>query len=419
MRTKKITLKHIIWQVFVGLSIAISLIDSPLAFVLNFPLSFTNLALDGALSSVFFIDFLMTHWNPKEDHKKRFLSWAFWIDILASIPFDLIAYWFNFPVWLRILRLIRVLRMFKFVKMFVTIGNLTIIPSAVKAIFVVSATLITFNGIACGWLLIYPPGEVDIVTAYIKAVYWTITTVATIGYGDITPSDNIGRIFTMFVMVGGVVMYGIVIGSISRMIEISGRHKEQSKAKLNDLRLFVEYYGLPEGLSSEIFGFYGHILTKRLSDNDEQIIAELPIALQRDIKTYMNMKLIGNVPAFKLCSIECLKDIAKSLQQMAYSPGEHVITAGEIGHEMFIIGHGSVEVLVGKNSVATLTNGQFFGEIALLNEVKRTADVVSQTYCDLYKLSKDNFISLIKTYPELLKNMEKFMSGKSSDGGKK
>ncbi|HLE10636.1 MAG: hypothetical protein A2504_12815 [Bdellovibrionales bacterium RIFOXYD12_FULL_39_22] len=416
MRVTKFSLKYIVWQILVGISIAISLIDAPLAFVLDFPLKQSTLLLDGIMTSIFIIDFFINHFfGPEGKNKKnRLRSSAFWIDLLASIPFDLIAYWFNLPHWLRILRLIRVLRMLKFVQMFVTIGNLAIIPSAVKAAFVISGTLITINAIGCGWLWIYPPGEVDQVTAYIKAIYWTITTVATIGYGDITPSDNLGRIFTMFVMVGGVVMYGIVIGSISKMIEASSRHKEQSKTKLNDLRLFVEHYALPEGLSNEIFSFYGHILTKRLSENDEQIIAELPIALQRDIKTYMNMKLISNVPAFKLCSIECLKDIAKSLQQMAYSPGEKIITTGDIGSEMFIIGHGSVEVFVGSNSVANLKSGQFFGEIALLEEVKRTADVVSQTYCDLYKLSKDNFLNLIKKYPELLKNMEKFMAKKLS-----
>ncbi|MBC7429081.1 MAG: cyclic nucleotide-binding domain-containing protein, partial [Bacteriovorax sp.] len=74
---------------------------------------------------------------------------------------------------------------------------------------------------------------------------------------------------------------------------------------------------------------------------------------------------------------------------------------------MFIISHGSVEVILeNEERVATLHDGQIFGEVALLKETKRIANVQSLTYCDLYKLTKISFNDIIKRYPMLLSNIE-------------
>ena len=102
------------------------------------------------------------------------------------------------------------------------------------------------------------------------------------------------------------------------------------------------------------------------------------------------------------------KEVARNLEQIFYSPGQPIIQTGEIGDEMFIIAHGETEVLVGeaKTRVATLKDGQFFGEAALLEETARNADVKALGYCDLYKLNKSDFLNIIKKFPELVKNME-------------
>ena len=57
MRVTKFSLKYIVWQILVGISIAISLIDAPLAFVLDFPLKQSTLLLDGIMTSIFIIDY--------------------------------------------------------------------------------------------------------------------------------------------------------------------------------------------------------------------------------------------------------------------------------------------------------------------------------------------------------------------------
>jgi voltage-gated potassium channel len=168
----------------------------------------------------------------------------------------------------------------------------------------------------------------------------------------------------------------------------------------------MKHYNIPPSLQDEAFAYYNHLYSKRLSDNDQQIINDLPVALQKELKLYMNIKLISTVPIFKSCGGKCLRDVAMVLEQNFYSPGQDIVQVGEIGEEMFIIGHGSVEVLVDEKSVANLHEGQFFGESALLQRTTRNANVKGKSYCDLYKLKKEDFLKIIQKHPKLLQNIE-------------
>jgi CRP-like cAMP-binding protein len=128
------------------------------------------------------------------------------------------------------------------------------------------------------------------------------------------------------------------------------------------------------------------------------------------------MKLIRNLPVFKFCSQACLKEVASALEQQFYGPGDTIIRIGELGDEMYVIGHGVVDVILEDGSVvAQLHEGQFFGEAALLKETTRNANVRASTYTDLYRLSKEDFIRIIELHPELLENMENVTTRRKND----
>ena len=130
----------------------------------------------------------------------------------------------------------------------------------------------------------------------------------------------------------------------------------------------------------------------------------------------MKIKLISNIPIFQNCPHDCLKDVSKQLEQIYSSPNDMIIKIGDTGEEMFIIAHGNVDVILESGErVATLHDGQIFGEIALLKEITRTANIQSQTYCDLYKLTKKSFNEIVKRYPILLSNIEGTTQRRNTD----
>ncbi|MGZ3790393.1 MAG: ion transporter [Bacteriovorax sp.] len=414
--------KEFLWLAVIFWSASFTAIEAPFSFVFKTKIQPWQLAVDGIISVLFILDLIyhlreIKKTRSKEDvivQKKWLSRLMLFVDILACIPFDLLSYYLGHQDFFTAFRLLRMVRI---IKVYYLVENITIVPKIFKMQSIMVGFLMVVNWIACGWILIYPMGsDTDVTSYYIRSFYWALTTLTTIGYGDITPYDNIGRIFTCFIMIIGVGMYGIVIGNISRMLASADRYKEQSREKINDLLMFMKHYKIPDKLQHAAINHYGHLYSKRLSDNDEKIIADLPHALQQEMQIYMKIKLISNIPIFNGCSQECLKDVSTHLEQIYSSPGDLIIKIGDIGEEMFIISHGNVDVILESGErVATLHDGQIFGEIALLKEIKRTANIQSQSYCDLYKLTKTSFNDIVKRYPNLLSNIEGTTQRRSSD----
>lgn len=415
---KQLSIQEVLWNGLIFWAVAFTAAEVPYSFVFSKQIKIWQVWTDGLLSLIFFVDLIFFINKEKEDKggklekvfKRR--GKQFWtllcIDIIATIPFDIISYSFSFTSGIKVFSVLRLLRLFRIKKIIDIYSNLTFIPQWVRIKIMLISALIAVHWIACGWVLVYPPENISHTDYYVRCLYWAITTLTTIGYGDITPTDNVGRLYTMVIMITGVGVYGVVIGKVTQMFAAGDKHKEQTKEKLADLAMFLKHYHIPKKLQKACFGYYQHLYGKQMGDNDDKIIQDLPQALQAELRTYMNVKLISDLPVFNKCSSACLKEVARNLEQIFFTPGQPIIQTGDIGEEMFIIAHGETEVLVGeeKTPVATLREGQFFGEAALLEETSRNADVRALNYCDLYKLNKSDFLTIIKRFPELLKNME-------------
>ncbi len=405
------------WQLMIIAAIVYTTVEAPLAFVLNSATKEHHLWWDGIISFILLLDVILNasgklkiaeeeiaHLsNVKHDHTPYWKTRWLPIDLLGTIPFDILGAYFGFSHYAKLFRLVRIIRIIRVFRFMKKLTYMAVIPKGFKLVSILCVVFLGLHLVACGWMYIYPNlgGDIDGITFYNRSFYWALTTITTIGYGDITPTSNGGRVFTMFIMLAGVAFYGVVIGNVSRLMMIADRRKEANREKINEMHMFMKHYRIPLSLQKQVFGFYAHILEKRFSENDSQILHELPQALQNDMQVYMKMKLISNVPIFDGLRLACLKMIAGRLKQSLFTPNSSIIKTGDIGSEMFIIGHGSVDVFVEEKCVNTLKEGQIFGEIALLQEITRTADVKAQSYCDLYTLEKDDFREIVKKFPEL------------------
>jgi len=419
-----------IWLGVLFLAIVWAAFEAPVSFVLDYKVEEHDLWWDGLFCLIFMSDVVLRltgklripdgsqKWEVTDDKKiqKPYYK-SIWlpVDILTSLPFDIIAATLGLSVPIKILSLLRITRIIRVVKLRTLIDLFDFLPKWSKASLVGGSIMIIIHWIACGWMIVTPQTGMDPVTYYNYALYWTVTTLTTVGYGDITPTSNIGRIYSMGIMLVGAATYGIIIANFSRMIMLADKYKEERKEKMNGLMQFMKYYNIPSSLQRQVFSFYNHLLTKNISDEDSQIIKDLPQALQNELNIYQKIKLIKNVHIFKECSTPCLKMIAQKLEQTFHSPNEYIIKKGDVGDEMFIIGHGELEVSAGEKVLAEIKAGQFFGEIALLEDTIRNADVISNSYCDLYTFKKDDFLNVIEKYPNLGDKFQQRYKKRASD----
>ncbi|MBF0099822.1 MAG: cyclic nucleotide-binding domain-containing protein [Desulfobacterales bacterium] len=335
-------------------------------------------------------------------------SWLI-VDVFAAFPFDVIAFSLGDENAGLMLSLLRLLKLVKVISLFSKINVVITYSEYVRFILFIFWILVSINLFSCGWMLIYPNNEhTDHTTFYIKSVYWVVTTLTTVGYGDITPSTNIGRIYTMLVMLLGVGMYGFIIGNISSLIVNVNVNKNIRKERIAALVSFMRQYNIPSKLQENIFSFYDHYLKQNITSYYDRILSDLPPELENELRSHVKIYLISQVPLFKHFSKENLKEIASCFISELFPPSTVIIQEGDIGHEMYFIVYGVVDIISSENTILNrLRPGSCFGEIALLKECKRTATAVATTYCQVYKLEKKDFLYILQKHPDLKEKLEK------------
>lgn len=275
--------------------------------------------------------------------------------------------------------------------------------------------------VACLWIFITgSKGSIDseaFLDVYTNALYWTITTMTTVGYGDVVPKTIAAKFFTMFIMIMGVASYGVVIAQVSKMILNNDLRKAEGREKLERLSHILRDYGLAPKAKVEIYKLYKHIIYTNLNKSDEEVLKELPKPIRENIQTHLKMKTLSKNKIFENSSKECLKDTIDMLEERFYTLDEAIIHQGEIGDELFLLEHGFVEVLIDGKHVSWIEENDIFGEFALIKNDMRAADIIARSYCDVYVLSRKNFLILCEKY-EVLKLATEHLSSLKTDTDK-
>lgn len=278
-----------------------------------------------------------------------------------------------------------------------------------QAVAGLTLVLLFVHVLACLWLVVEPSDHTLSYTDYNKAYYWVITTLTTVGYGDITPSSNLSRVYTSIVMMLGVGVYGVVISQMSRFIFREDVRNRINKEKLESLNSFFKHYHIPENLRVETRLFFDHVLSRKSHEQEKELLKELPTRLRHDLQTYMILRPISETKLFKGCEHRDLKDVLPFLENEDFGPGESIFVRGDPGDAMFIIAHGHVEISLRGQSIAELGPNQVFGEMSLVFGETRNADAVATSYVDLFKLSKENFHRLSESHPTIAKNVNEII----------
>jgi voltage-gated potassium channel len=299
-------------------------------------------------------------------------------------------------------------------------------PAITRLFTLVFWILIAAHLVACGWIYLGGTGRYTSSgeftsngAVYLEAFYWTVTTLTTIGYGDIVPTNPVQFFYVIIVMLMGAAVYGFIIGNIANIIANIDVAKSQFREKLENVNTFLKYRNIPAELQKRIRDYYDYLWESRRGYEESSLLTDLPTALKTRVAFFLNREIIEKVPLFKSASPAFIRDVVLNLKPVIYTPGDKVVTRGEIGYEMFFINRGEVDVVNEDGSVtyATLTSGNYFGEIALLLSMPRTATVIARGYCDLYILDKDTFNNILQRYPGFAKEVEELAAARRKELG--
>jgi voltage-gated potassium channel len=358
---------------------------------------------------------------------RNYLRGWFTIDLIAAIPFPFIisgllggapgseigaAVLASFSA-LRLVKILTVNRAFRDIR-----ETLDINPSLMRLLSFVFWFVTFVQLMAAGWCLIgASEASRSPIDQYLRAMYWCLTTIATIGYGDYFPNhdSNLQIVYTMIVQIFGVGMYGYIIGNVSSLIANLDVSRANYHKKMEEIGEFLRAKRIPPELQERVRNYYEYLWQTRKSISSVSLTEDLPHTLAMEIYLFLNRSIIEKVELFHNANEIFVREIVQLLHGIVFLPGDDIIEQGEYGDCMYFLSNGDVEVLVNGTRVAVLGQGSPFGETALIQGEKRMATIRALSYCDVYKLDKKNFDELRSKYPEFDAEVKKVVQERLKD----
>ncbi len=166
---------------------------------------------------------------------------------------------------------------------------------------------------------------------YITSFYWSLTTVTTVGYGDVVSYTKYEKIYNLFIMSFGVVMYSFLIGMLSNIVEIIDQKNSEMNMKLNELQEIKVIYDIDDEIYEKTRKIIKYDLTKS-QEQKRNFLLELPNKLRVELSRIINDNVIKKIIFFQ-DKPELINFILPLLKQMRYGKNENIYKIGEIPDE--------------------------------------------------------------------------------------
>ncbi|XP_077992161.1 cyclic nucleotide-gated channel alpha-3-like [Glandiceps talaboti] len=167
----------------------------------------------------------------------------------------------------------------------------------------------------------------------------------------------------------------------------------------------MQHRKVPKETQNKVQRFYDYVWASgQFHILDEgNVLRLLPSQMKTELALNANMAALEKVALFQDCESGLLSDLVLKLKHQMFSPGEFVCRAGQLGREMFLVSVGQLRVISStEEEVQTIGEGAIFGEISVLNlnrGTRRTADVVSIGYSEIFILTNTDVLETLQDYP--------------------
>ncbi|KAF1374357.1 hypothetical protein PFLUV_G00228230, partial [Perca fluviatilis] len=235
---------------------------------------------------------------------------------------------------------------------------------------------------------------------YITSLYFTMTSLTTIGFGNIAPTSDGEKIFSVAMMMVGSLLYATIFGNVTTIFQQMYANTNRYHEMLNNVRDFLKLYQVPKGLSERVMDYIVSTWSMSKGIDTEKVLSICPKDMRADICVHLNRKVFNEHPAFRLASDGCLRSLAVEFQTTHCAPGDLIYHAGESVDTLCFVVSGSLEVIQDDEVIAILGKGDVFGDIFWKETTlaHACANVRALTYCDLHVIKREALLKVLEFY---------------------
>ncbi|XP_047199467.1 potassium voltage-gated channel subfamily H member 1-like, partial [Hippoglossus stenolepis] len=191
-------------------------------------------------------------------------------------------------------------------------------------------------------------------SVYITSLYFTMTSLTSIGFGNIAPNTDGEKIFAVAMMMIGSLLYATIFGNVTTIFQQMYANTNRYHEMLNSVRDFLKLYQVPKGLSERVMDYIVSTWSMSRGIDTDKVLQICPKDMRADICVHLNRKVFKEHPGFRLASDGCLRALAMEFQTVHSAPGDLIFHAGESVDSLCFVVSGSLEVIQDDEVVAIL-----------------------------------------------------------------
>ncbi|XP_027374325.1 potassium voltage-gated channel subfamily H member 6 isoform X8 [Bos indicus x Bos taurus] len=400
------------------------------------PLTVVDLIVDIMFVVDIVINFRTTYVNTNDEvvsHPRRiavhyFKGW-FLIDMVAAIPFDLLIFRTGSDETTTLIGLLKTARLLRLVRVARKLDRYSEYGAAVLFLLMCTFALIA-HWLACIWYAIGnverpylepkigwldslgaqlgkryngsdPASGPSVQDKYVTALYFTFSSLTSVGFGNVSPNTNSEKVFSICVMLIGSLMYASIFGNVSAIIQRLYSGTARYHTQMLRVKEFIRFHQIPNPLRQRLEEYFQHAWSYTNGIDMNAVLKGFPECLQADICLHLHRALLQHCPAFHGASKGCLRALAVKFKTTHAPPGDTLVHLGDVLSTLYFISRGSIEILRDDVVVAILGKNDIFGEPVSLHARpgKSSADVRALTYCDLHKIQRADLLEVLDMYP--------------------
>ncbi|KAK0158298.1 hypothetical protein PV328_009318 [Microctonus aethiopoides] len=237
-------------------------------------------------------------------------------------------------------------------------------------------------------------------TMYVTALYFTMTCMTSVGFGNVAAETDNEKIFTICMMIIAALLYATIFGHVTTIIQQMTSATAKYHDMLNNVREFMKLHEVPKALSERVMDYVVSTWAMTKGLDTDKVLNYCPKDMKADICVHLNRKVFNEHPAFRLASDGCLRALAMHFTMSHSAPGDLLYHTGESIDSLCFIVTGSLEVIQDDEVVAILGKGDVFGDSFWKDSAvgQSAANVRALTYCDLHTIKRDRLLEVLDFY---------------------
>ncbi|MED6221750.1 hypothetical protein PIB30_057764 [Stylosanthes scabra] len=251
---------------------------------------------------------------------------------------------------------------------------------------------------------------------YIYSMYWSITTLTTVGYGDLYAVNTVEKVYSSLYMLFNIGLTAYIIGNMTNLAVHNTVRTFAMRDAFNRVLRYANKSRLPKRLKEQMLA-HKELKLKTEVLQQEEVLGDLPKAIRSSIAQHLFSNVVEKAYLFKGVSDEYITQLVSDMKAEYYPPKVDIILQNETPIYFYILVYGSLDLFIHKNGTEQLLfklePGGMAGEIGGMFNIPQPFTVRTRRLSQVIRINQHQFKQIVQPFnnygKKIINNFVKYL----------